>query len=176
MNLDKLWVIGDTHFGHHNILKFTDRYKVSNSITEFDEFLVQQWNSVVPINAHVIHLGDVAFTQYGLSLLDICNGTKTLIMGNHDKFTMLAYLRYFGKVRGCLKIRSGKTTYWFTHVPIHQSFVGQRKSTVAYNIHGHVHAATEQVNSPWYVNVCVDLLPHYKPVKFTSLFKYDNVA
>ena len=51
--MSDIWVISDTHFGHSNILKFTDtngnliRGAKFSSLEEMDEHMIDQWNSTV---------------------------------------------------------------------------------------------------------------------------------
>lgn len=76
--------ISDTHFGHANIIKYSNR--PFSSVQEMDRTLIENWNHVVGPKDHVYHLGDFAFAPrdriaYILSQL---NGIKHFIMGNHD--------------------------------------------------------------------------------------------
>lgn len=52
----KVWVTSDHHFAHANIIRFCDR--PFTSVTEMDEALIANWNTVVEPNDLVIHLGD----------------------------------------------------------------------------------------------------------------------
>ena len=51
-----IWFIADTHFGHANIIKFTDR--PYGSVGEMNESLIENWNNVVDHDDVVYHLGD----------------------------------------------------------------------------------------------------------------------
>ena len=81
-----LWLTSDTHFCHDNIIQYCGR-PFANA--EFmNEYLIEQWNSVVKPGDIVYHLGDVTL---GLNhrnefprLVPRLNGSKRLIVGNHD--------------------------------------------------------------------------------------------
>lgn len=77
--------ISDHHFGHMNILKYTDR--CYSSVKEMDEDYIRKWNSVVSPQDTVYYIGDFSFLSQEDStiLLSKLNGTKILISGNHDR-------------------------------------------------------------------------------------------
>ena len=80
----------DTHFGHEAIIRLCDRPYAS--VAEMDESLVANWNAVVGAKDDVWHLGD-----FGLALsrpraevlFGRLNGRKRLVIGNHDKQSVL---------------------------------------------------------------------------------------
>jgi calcineurin-like phosphoesterase family protein len=82
---DNIWFISDTHFQHANIIEYCNRPFKSRD--EMDSTLIKNWNSVVPRNGIVFHLGDFCFgdQKSWIYLLDALNGEKHLIAGNHDK-------------------------------------------------------------------------------------------
>ena len=49
----------DHHFGHKNIIKHANR--PFDTIHEMNKALVEAWNSVVPKNGVVYHLGDICW-------------------------------------------------------------------------------------------------------------------
>jgi calcineurin-like phosphoesterase family protein len=83
----------DQHFGHQNILKYEAENRVNEfgrtfkTVEQMDEYLVDQWNSVVGIDDEVYCLGDVCMKMTLLrEILPFLNGRKILIVGNHDPF------------------------------------------------------------------------------------------
>ena len=83
--MSNLWFTADTHFGHRNILKYSNR--PFDSVDEMDESLIANWNARVRPDDKVYHLGDVGLCSPGYleDLLDQLNGKIYLIKGNHEK-------------------------------------------------------------------------------------------
>ena len=159
----EVFVIGDTHFGHANVLKFEHEgqpLRPFSSLTEMHVEMIDRWNSVVMPQDKVYHLGDVAFTKDGLKVLGLLNGKKRLIRGNHDLFPTRAYLEFFKEVYGVRQIDG----YWLTHVPMALDCVEHPR--VKLNIHGHLHART--INHPKYFNASVERID-YTPISFDAL-------
>lgn len=75
----------DTHFGHANIIKYSDR--PFKDIYHMDAELVRRWNETVMPDDEVFHLGDVALGKWERweEILTSLNGYKTLVIGNHDR-------------------------------------------------------------------------------------------
>lgn len=82
--MNKIYVTSDTHFGHHNIIRYTNR--PWSFVEEMNEALIHNWNSVVGKNDHIYHLGDFGMGRiYPLvQILKRLNGKKFLVNGNHD--------------------------------------------------------------------------------------------
>lgn len=76
-----VWFTADTHLGHGNIIKFCKRpFKTT---TEMDGVMIGRWNELVAPTDTIWHVGDFAFGDH-LPYLRHLNGTKHLILGNHD--------------------------------------------------------------------------------------------
>lgn len=80
----KRFVIADTHFCHENIIVYCNRpFRDSR---EMDEYIIQQWNSVVGADDIVWFLGDFALASKD-KIIEIgqkLRGNKRMILGNHD--------------------------------------------------------------------------------------------
>src|SRR6201993_5271885 len=129
----KVWVISDTHFGHHNILKFeSEKRGHYRDIFEHDWDLVQRWNSVVKPGDTVWHLGDVYFgpkeSNHAQEILKALVGYKRLVMGNHDVNREHVLRQYFDRIYGVAEY--GRCI--LTHVPVHPY---QLEKRYAKNIH-----------------------------------------
>lgn len=161
-----VFLTSDTHFGHRNIMKFEPIARPFHYIQEHDEYLIEQWNNTVGVNDVVWHLGDVLFGKHNFPILDRLNGTKHLILGNHDRFDMSLYAEYFKKIKSSWKMDD----LLMTHIPIHPNQFYRFDG----NIHGHLHSAIvkEPDSRPdfRYYNVCVEHTD-LKPIPFEEVRK-----
>jgi len=86
----------DWHLFHNNIIKYCDRpFKDEKTMREE---IIRRHNKVVGKNDTVYVLGDVAMLPSGeisklTSVLAQMNGTKHLILGNHDEGKPFTYVR-----------------------------------------------------------------------------------
>jgi len=74
-----IYFTADTHFGSERTLEFSRR--PFKSVSEMDNALIENWNSVVKRNDVVYHLGD--FGNY--PILQKLNGKVILIWGNYEQ-------------------------------------------------------------------------------------------
>lgn len=79
------FITSDIHFSHARICEYAGR--PWDTVEEMNEGLIANWNSVVGQDDHVIVAGDVAMGKIAesLPLVSRLNGTKTLVVGNHDR-------------------------------------------------------------------------------------------
>lgn len=83
--MPRTFFTADTHFGHANIIGLCNRPFAD--ISAHDYGLVDAWNAVVQPGDTVWHLGDFAYRaspQRVRGLFEMLNGTKHLVLGNHD--------------------------------------------------------------------------------------------
>lgn len=161
------WLIGDTHFGHANILKFRRKdgtpLRPHSTIEEHDQALIDNWNSVVSPKDKVYHLGDVGFfnvTKFDLVFSQL-NGTKVLIKGNHDILKPEQWLRHFKDIRAYHVLDK----IVLAHIPIHPMSLERWRGQV----HGHLHDG--EVGDPQYFNVSVERI-NYTPINFEEVRNY----
>jgi calcineurin-like phosphoesterase family protein len=106
-------------------------------------------------------LGDVAMEESRLALLDRVPGRKRLVLGNHDNFPSVLYLRYFESLHGTEK----HYDMWLSHVPIHEWELFGRV-----NIHGHSHSNPVEIrDDPRYLNACIEWLPNGVPISLEEV-------
>lgn len=82
-----IWFTSDTHFGHENVLKFTDR--PWETIWQMNDAIVDNINGKVAVDDELYILGDFSFKMtaqdaYGLRKQIACRHIH-LVPGNHDK-------------------------------------------------------------------------------------------
>ena len=169
-----IFFISDTHFGHANMLTFTNydgtRMRPFNSVEEVDELMIENWNKMVKPTDKVYHLGDCFYKSSNPDqIMSRLNGQKVLCRGNHDRREAQWYLKYFKDVRSTFHIDGN---YLLGHFPIHPDSKGR----FVRQLHGHIHAQTvmKQVwyptgngvePDPWYRNCCVEV-NNYSPIPF----------
>jgi calcineurin-like phosphoesterase family protein len=178
-----IWVISDTHLFHENSLKFGDgkgglmRPNFAD-VKAMNDFMLEQWNSVVKQGDIVYHLGDVFIGDKDefAKLWPKFKGQKRLIVGNHDDIRFMSSGNFFQKV--------SESRTWsefglvFTHRPMHRSGLlklKDRKKGVygnpddcyeMINCHGHIHH-NDSPEGP-YRNLSVEKI-NYTPVNIEEL-------
>lgn len=162
-----IFVVSDTHFGHENILKFTNpdgsRVRDFTSVEEMNEKLVENWNNAVSETDTVYHLGDVYFGR-GHEVLSRLRGKKRLVLGNHDNPRHEPITKYFQKIMAWRMFPEFNCL--LTHVPVHSSSLYKTK----YNLHGHVHC--NSLPDPQYINCSVEVR-NFTPTPLEELIPKD---
>lgn len=165
-----IWVMSDPHLFHANVLTFRD---TSGSLIrpgfrdvhEMNAEILERWNERVKPGHKAYVLGDVVFGARDAfrELWPKFNGSKRLIVGNHDDVPFLSSGGFFKRV-GMWRVL-GEVGLLLTHVPVHPSTVdfGGR---IAMNVHGHVHEKPSPGEA--YRNVCVEQTG-YAPVDLDQL-------
>jgi len=158
----KSFVISDLHLGHQLLCspEAGAGKRPWDKAEEADEAMISNWNSVVRDGDKVYVLGDVAIKKRFISLVARLNGTKRLILGNHDIFDVKKdYLPYFKRVYG-YKVWDNMI---FSHIPIHRDSLKDRWKL---NVHGHLHM--NKINDDRYFNVSVEQIS-YTPLDIQVL-------
>lgn len=162
-----IWVTSDTHFNHKNILTFNDKLgkpiRPFASVEDMNETIIENWNRNVKQGDKVYHLGDVFFgpKEEFKSLWPRLNGSKRLVVGNHDDIKFLSAGGFFQKVMMWRIFRDWGLI--LSHVPLRED---QFRDGADLNIHGHIHA-NKSPEGP-YVCVCVEQTD-YSPVHIEDL-------
>lgn len=174
------YLIGCLHLGHEAVAK----WRGFNNSWEHDEYLIQQWNSIVNKQDLVYILGDITMeTPEHYYKLDQLKGRKIVVLGNHDLPKHIPeLLKYVESVAGMIDYKGG----CLTHAPIHPNEIG----FYAFNAHAHIHhnnklhdvmiphAYGERSDTPEstiykYFNVDAKLL-NFKPILLDDLLNRKN--
>ena len=165
--MHRQYFISDPHFGHNNIITFTDDEgnltRLFKSIEEMDELIIENINKLVRPCDKLYILGDVAMNRRCLPTLDRLIGKKILIRGNHDIFKLKDYIPYFKDIRA-YKVMP-KHNIIFSHIPIHSC---QLEGRFNLNIHGHCHH--NEIDDKRYMNICPEIIG-YSPISLEEILE-----
>lgn len=190
--------ISDLHFGHKNIIKYSQR--PFSSVDEMNETLLYNLEEALEGDVHLYCLGDVCFNLP--AFLETCGWVDdvhklTLIVGNHDAYPSSnkyksAYERSFGRL-------IGTSDSWKENTLIVEDTMGHKPVKLLlshdpqkdlqgcdFNLYGHHHSnlllyperfpAEEWgwlLDSNKHFNVGVELI-NYKPRSFAELVSMRN--
>jgi calcineurin-like phosphoesterase family protein len=156
----KVWIISDTHFGHKNICRGVTAWRLPDgsipisqtrdfdSISEMNEMIVNNINSVVGQDDVLIHLGDWSFGGFeNIKIFRdriVCKEIH-LILGNHDEHIEKnrdGVQELFTSVNHYTKLMYKFETLVLMHYPI-DSWDGLNKGHI--HLHGHCHLPQQKV-------------------------------
>lgn len=167
-----VYFIGDTHFGHENIIRLNNRPFAN--IEEMDNTLIENWNSIINDLDEVYILGDVWFKgkRNSVEYVKKLNGVKHLIKGNHDVKPLKnqSFVNLFESVNDILDIVVDNQRLILCHYPMLEWNGYYRESL---HIHGHIHNNRKGVfeylkTEPRALNAGVDLTG-FRPVTLKEL-------
>jgi calcineurin-like phosphoesterase family protein len=167
----EIFVTSDTHFGHKNIIKFSNR--PYENVEQMNKALIDNWNSVVGKNDIVYHLGDVSFANPNKTkdILDQLNGKIILIRGNHDQSAVHDVCKTrFESIVDYAELKHNGELYIMLHYPIAS---WRNKHRGSYHLYGHCHGSF-QLNIGKAHDVGVDV-NNYIPVHIDELTKILNL-
>lgn len=80
-----IWFTSDPHYFHKNVIEYCGRPFMD--VNHMNEMLIKKYNALVRPEDTCYFLGDVIFggTLKAHEIISQLNGTKKLILGNHDK-------------------------------------------------------------------------------------------
>jgi len=186
---ENLFFTADNHFGHENIIKFCHR--PFGSAEEMDNEMVARWNSTVPVDGIVYHLGDFSLSgdfKYVYSMFSRLNGRIKFIAipWHHDKRWLSGLLEHD------VKIRSASSEPVEFLPPLHVIYIndpdgGSRPLPItlshypmveweashhgSWHLHGHTHGDYEDSYGRKLLDVGVDS-NNFAPVSFGEVSEY----
>jgi len=170
---DGVYLIGDCHFDHKNIIKHVNR--PFHNVTEMNEEIKNNWNKIVGEDDRVFFLGDYTgppsreARQYRNKLkcwTRLLNGNKVSFLGNHDR------------IYGCVEfekariLHAGGHSFLLIHDPTDEK-VKTNHGKYDWLIHGHKHN-NNMKDYPFIngerktINVSVEVI-NYRPVSLSFL-------
>lgn len=140
------YITSDLHLNHANIIKYCDR--PFDNVWQMNKEIIKGWNSVVSEKDMTYVLGDICAYSNPFEWLDMLNGRKILICGNHDRFKAMRWLEILYDGIPLLLI----------HSPVY------KPNYDGWIVHGHFHNKTPLVSyDRKLVNVSVENTG-YKPI------------
>jgi len=135
--MKNVWFISDTHFRHFNNLEYSKR--PFTTISEHDDALIGNWNSVVRRGDMVYHLGDFGMgtPEQLYPIARRLNGEIHLILGNHDHRNLSGkYRDVFASVKDIRIVKNGSEQIVLCHYCMR---VWPSKHHDAWHLFGHSH-------------------------------------
>lgn len=164
-----IWVTSDWHLNHEKFLSFTDsegkKVRPFSNVNEMNECILDRHNERVKKGDKSWNLGDVFFgdKEWFKSNITKFNGSKRLVVGNHDDVKFLSQGGFFQKVH----LERVWEDMLFTHRPAHESgLFNARTGKTRINVHGHTHS-NGSPEGPYH-SVCLEMTDYY-PVNLEEL-------
>ncbi|HEY5268381.1 MAG TPA: metallophosphoesterase family protein [Candidatus Saccharimonadales bacterium] len=167
--------VSDTHFGHFNIIKYSNR--PFDTVEDMNSALIKNWNERVATSDIVYHLGDFAFmTLDQIKNVTKClNGTKHLILGNHDKTIIqnkndLLKCGSFNSIQNYYELKANGEFIVLFHYGQRVWNKSHRGSIMLY---GHSHGSLPPLGKSVDVGVdCKEITSDYRPVSLDEVLTY----
>lgn len=194
------FLFSDIHFTHRKIfevLQNKERSKIASTFEEFENKIIENWNSTVSNNDTILFLGDFTINkknklieaEYIKFFTRKLNGIKILLRGNHDTCNDLTYYKagwteiisedfliyqniLFSHFPACIEIDSNepyKDKYLYKKIHLLKIF---QLNKCILNIHGHCHSY--DFNRPELFNVSCESV-NFKPIQLSEILKIKGI-
>lgn len=164
-----IFFTSDWHLFHKKAIEFDER--PFKNIEHMHRVLVNNFNSTVPHTGLTYFLGDMGFSKTGdlSSIISQLNGTKVLVIGNHDKGTNVMFRAGFDVVVNSASLIVANQLVTMSHCPLQGVFRediskmervrkedvnwhGESRHSKRYSLpdwgqfhlHGHIHASEKK--------------------------------
>ena len=141
-----IYFTADTHFKHKKILQYCNRPFAT--IDDHDEMLVHNWNAIVKPKDKVYIIGDFMFSRNREEIKAVTqrlNGSKFLILGNHDHQDICQDL--FEWVKNYYVLIAHNIRWVLFHYPILE-WDGWWRTKGSIHLYGHIHNRSENKDTP----------------------------
>lgn len=195
MNTKPIFFTSDWHIGHEKSLEFDER--PFSNLEEMHRSLVTRYNSTVPTDGVCYFLGDMGNKPDDIrKVINQLNGTKVLILGNHDRGMTTMYNCGFDVVLYSASLFLGEHRITMSHCPLKgvwredtskmkhgliENWHGEtrdkfNKHTLTddsqFHLHGHVHSRKNKQESQKILDKQYDVgvtANNYIPVSFSQI-------
>lgn len=165
MRPPKIFVIGDTHFGHNNVIKYSGRPFTDSA--EMDRQLIKNWNATVAKQDIVYMIGDFTLSgnkAYIAEIVAQLNGKIILVMGNHDRLKPHQYIKcgFYSAIRKPVMV---EPKVMLMHEPPLESDMVDGIIYIFGHVHEKIHPVERFDNTRC---ACVERI-NYKPIELETL-------
>lgn len=165
-----IFFTADLHFSHDAVIDFENRPFKSSE--DMNNEIIRRWNTLVSVHDEVYILGDISFagrTETTI-LISSLNGTKYLVVGNHDKLNE-KQREMFAWVKNYYKLKIHGHRFILFHYPIF-AWDGKEKGYI--HLHGHTHTNSRtDIELKNKINVGMDFWA-YAPVGIDEILNQLN--
>jgi calcineurin-like phosphoesterase family protein len=164
-----IWFTSDWHLDHANILDFEkQRRKLSKKISQFNDIIIKRCNEKVKPEDTLYFLGDLSLRNsdnwpWYKRKLDKTNGSKHLILGNHDKLNPFLYVDC-----GFLSVHTALFVEEFCCM--HDPAISVALPEDQWCLCGHVHSVFRWATGRKVLNVGIDVNDYY-PISIEQIRK-----
>lgn len=136
----QIYFTSDLHIGHANSITYDQR--PFTDLNHMHRVLINNFNACVPPNGICYFIGDIGMSdvEYLKKFISKLNGTKILILGNHDRGYNAMYGIGFDAVIHSATMYIAGQRVTLSHCPLHGIFredvVGMRGASIGENWHG----------------------------------------
>jgi calcineurin-like phosphoesterase family protein len=167
------FLTADTHFGHPLMLREDACNRPFSSVDEMDQCLIDNWNQAVHPRDIVWHLGDFALKLDDRRIAQIfyaLNGTKKLIIGNHDTDKNGNLLPSLKRLPWADLAHAAEITHEGQRIMLshYAGYIWNAQHRGSYQAFGHSHG--QVAGMPGSVDVGVDA-QDYKPVSVEEFIR-----
>lgn len=160
-----IWLTSDFHLFHDKEFIYLSRG--FDSVTEMNEAIETNWNTLVSDEDEVYILGDLMVggkgfnNEEGMKIVRRLKGAKHIIIGNHDTNTRIALYRKEPSIKDvqyATIIRHGAYHFFLSHYPsITTNLQHETLKQGIINLFGHTHSKEKFYNGvPFMYNVALD--------------------
>lgn len=173
------WFISDTHFGHANIIRYSNR--PFTDVVQMNEAMIKSWNELVKPDDEVWHLGDFAFMPFAKFnvLCKRLNGKINVVLGNHDaviennrmiSFDPTGEHYAFSSVQHYKELKAGGKFIVLHH---YGQRVWNKSHHGSIHLYGHSHGSLPPHGLSVDVGVdCKEITPDYRPIHIDEVVSY----
>ena len=158
--MNKIFLTSDLHLGHDR--EFVWGARGFNNITEMNEAIITNWNTLVDDFDDVYVLGDLCLGDHeNVDLLKRLNGRIHIVLGNHDtpkREELYKQLPNVVEVECAIRLTYRKHHFFLTHYPcLTGNLEREGLKQMTLNLYGHTHQKTNfYEDRPYMVHVGTD--------------------